>query len=258
MLLAIDIGNTNMVVGIYDLNKDDQLIASNRVGTHKRATSDELGVLLKSLLFHSKINSSDISGIICSSVVPPINHAVQQMSEKFFHTKPLFVTHQIRTGITFNYPNPSEIGADRIVNAVAVHELYGGPAIIIDFGTATTFCVLSEKAEYMGGIIMPGLIMSMESLSQKASKLPNIELQKPDTLLGKSTSHAMCSGVYYGAVYMLEGMIEHLKQELSLNNCQVIATGGLSKLIQSGTHCIDVTDTLLTLKGLKIIYNKNK
>ncbi len=259
MLLAIDIGNSNTVIGLFPLGQKahGKPIDSFRTETHRKMTVDEWGVLIQSLLSHSPSGSMEIKSLICSSVVPSLNQAIAEMAEKYFRSPVLFVTHRIDTGLVFKYPNPSEIGADRIVNAVAVDVIYGGPALIVDFGTATTYCALSKDHEYLGGVIAPGLSTSMEALTAKSAKLPSIDLERPDSLLGKSTLHAMRSGIYFGTVYALEGFISRLRKELFFEDAQVIVTGGFSQLIRSGTGTIDIIDPQLTLKGLEILYYKN-
>ncbi|GMT49418.1 MAG: type III pantothenate kinase [bacterium] len=259
MLLAIDVGNSNTVIGLFPLGQKahGKLIDNFRIETHRKMTGDELGVIIQSLISHSLSQSKVIQSLICSSVVPSLNQVITEMAEKYFHSSVFFVTHRSDTGLVFQYPNQSEIGADRIVNAVAADVIYGGPALIVDFGTATTYCALSRDHEYLGGVIAPGLSTSMEALTAKSAKLPGIDLEKPDSLLGKSTIHAMRSGIYFGAIYALEGIISQLREELSFKDAQVIVTGGFSQLITSGTKAIDIIDSQLTLKGLEILYYKN-
>ncbi len=258
MLLSIDVGNTNAEIGLFNLNEvTGVLIDHFRIETRKTMTSDELGVLIKSFLFHSRLATSDIRGIICSSVVPQLNPSISKMAEKYFDCSAVFVSYKMQLGLRFKYPNPAEIGADRIVNAVAVNEIYGGPAIIVDFGTATTFCVLNADQEYLGGVISPGILSSLEFLTSKTAKLPKIELKRPETILGTSTIHAMRSGVYFGTIEKMEGIIRRLRKETGLMNTRVIATGGFSQMVAEGTQVIDFVDQTLTLKGLEILFHKN-
>lgn len=259
MLLALDIGNTSTEIGLFHFRQKqgENPFIQLRISTPLKASVDEYGSLFRSLLFHNEINYKEIQAVICSSVVPAINIVLEEMLKKYFGCTPLCVKHHLTLDMEFDYPKVEEIGADRIVNAVAVKELYSYPAIILDFGTATTFCVLSEKGKYMGGVIAPGLSTSLEALTLKAAKLPGIELSKPDAILGSSTIKAMRSGVYWGAVYSLEGIVKGLKEEMNIPSAKVVATGGFASHIAESTKSIDILDQQLTLKGLHILYLKN-
>jgi len=254
MILVMDTGNTNIVLGVY---KGDELIYQWRMGTDRRKTEDEFGMQVKSLFTHAGLDMKAIEGIIISSVVPPIMFALEHMCEKYFGLTPLVVGPGVKTGLNIKYENPREVGADRIVNAVAgIHE-YGTPLIIVDFGTATTLCYINDKKEYMGGVIAPGIGISTEALFERASKLPRVELVRPENVLGKNTVAAMQAGIVYGYVGQVEGLISRIK-EMAGEEPTVIATGGLAPLIASETEAIDIVDSHLTLKGLKLIYDRNQ
>jgi len=254
MIFVLDVGNTNTVLGVY---KNDELKHHWRIETSRNKTEDEYGMIIKSLLAHEELSFMDFDGIIISSVVPPIMSALERMCEKYFKMKPLIVGAGIKTGLDIKYDNPKEVGADRIVNAVAAIQKYGGPLIIVDFGTATTYCYVNEKKQYMGGAIAPGIGISTEALYSRASKLPRIEIVKPDSIVGKSTVSAMQAGILYGYVGQVEGIVRRMKAESPVEP-KVIATGGLSALIADESNLIDVVDPYLTLTGLRIIYQRNK
>ena len=253
MIFVLDVGNTNTVLGVY---KNDELQHHWRIETSRNKTEDEYGMIIKSLLEHEDLSFTDFDGIIISSVVPPIMAALERMCEKYFKMKPLVVGAGIKTGLDIKYDNPKEVGADRIVNAVAAIHQYGGPLIIVDFGTATTYCYVNEKKQYMGGAIAPGIGISTEALYSRASKLPRIEIVKPDSIVGRSTVSAMQAGILYGYVGQVEGIVRRMKAESPVEP-KVIATGGLSALIADESNVIDVVDPYLTLTGLKIIYQRN-
>lgn len=254
MIFVFDTGNTNTVLGVF---KNDQLIYEWRIKTDHHKTEDEFGMLIKSLFDHKGISFSDFKGVIISSVVPPIMLALEKMSKIYFNVKPLIIGKEnVNSFLKMRYPHPHELGADRIVNAVGAIEEYGAPLIITDFGTATTYCYINEDKEYVGGIIAPGIKISMEALYKKASKLPRIEIQSPTEVVGSSTVEAMQSGVYYGYIGQVDGLIHRIKTERKTNP-RVIATGGLASLIAKDSETIDVVDTHLTLKGLYLIYQKN-
>jgi len=254
MIFVLDVGNTNTVLGVY---KNDELKHHWRIETSRNKTEDEYGMIIKSLLAHEELSFMDFDGIIISSVVPPIMSALERMCEKYFKMKPLIVGAGIKTGLDIKYDNPKEVGADRIVNAVAAIQQYGGPLVIVDFGTATTYCYVNEKKQYMGGAIAPGIGISTEALYSRASKLPRIEIVKPDSIVGKSTVSAMQAGILYGYVGQVEGIVRRMKAESPVEP-KVIATGGLSALIADESNVIDVVDPYLTLTGLRIIYQRNK
>lgn len=255
MLLVFDIGNTNMVLGIY---KDKELIKDWRINTDKQKTSDEYGMLINSLFQYEKMNISVIDDIIISSVVPDVMHSLENFCIKYCNKQPMIVGPGIKTGLNIKYDNPKQVGADRIVNAVAGIDKYKAPLIIVDFGTATTFCVISDKGDYLGGTIAPGIKISSEALFQRASKLPRVELIKSGTTICKNTVSAMQSGIIYGYVGLVDKIIEMMKKELNYDNIKVVATGGLAVLIASETKSIDHVDKFLTLEGLRLIYEKNK
>lgn len=253
VIFVLDVGNTNTVFGVYE---NDQLKYHWRVETSRHKTEDEFGMLIKSLFEHEGIAFEDINGIIISSVVPPIMFTMEKMCKKYFKVEPIIVGPGIKTGLNIKYENPREVGADRIVNAVAgVHE-YGSPLIIVDFGTATTFCYINERGEYTGGAIAPGISISTEALFTKAAKLPRIEITHVNKVFGKNTIQSMQAGILFGFVGQVEGIVNRMLEE-SNNDPTVIATGGLANLIASETSAIDVVDHDLTLKGLQLIYKRN-
>ena len=254
MIMVIDVGNTHIVLGVF---AGDELVTSWRIGTDRRRTSDDLGMLVKNLFSFRGLESRDIEAIAMSSVVPPLIHTFSQMCRDYFGKKPLVVGPGVKTGMPIRYENPREVGADRIVNAVSVIDRYGVPAVIIDFGTATTFCAISRSGEYLGGAIAPGIGISTEALFTEAAQLPRIELTRPQQVIGKNTVASMQSGIYYGFAGQLEGIVKKMKEEIG-NDAVVVATGGLAELICSGTDCVDYIDPDITLWGLKIIYEKNK
>ncbi len=253
MLLAIDIGNTNVVLGVFDREK---LVESWRVGTKTQITSDEYAMILKDLFVFAGIEFRQVTGVIISTVVPPLLPVMTEMSRKYFKLEPLVVTHETRTGITLKYDNPKEIGADRIVNAAAAYKIYGGPLIIVDFGTATTFCAVTKKGEYLGGAIVPGVRISAEALFQRASKLPRFELVKPSAVIGRDTVSAMQAGIIYGYAGLVDGIVERMKKELS-PDAKVVATGGLAELVAAETRSIQEIKSHLTLEGLRLLYELN-
>jgi len=251
-LLVVDVGNTNIVLGIYH---DDELASSWRLATARDRTSDEYGILAKQLVAESEPVVLD--GAIVSSVVPPLNSAMQWMIEKYFGVVPLFVEPGVKTGIAIHVDNPQEVGADRIVNAVAAHAAYGGPVIIVDFGTATTFDVVTADARYVGGVIAPGINISAEALFARASRLPRVEIRRPPSVVGTNTVVNMQSGLYYGYLGLVDGILTRIKREVK-GVKRVIATGGLASLFEEDSEHIDETDPELTLKGLKIIWDRNR
>ncbi|MDW0111339.1 type III pantothenate kinase [Sporosarcina aquimarina] len=254
MLLVLDTGNTNIVLGVYE---GTQLKYHWRMETYRHKTEDEYAMQVKALFSHVGLEFSDINGIIISSVVPPVMFPLEQMCKKYFRQEPVIVGPGVKTGLNIKYENPREVGADRIVNAVAAIHEYGSPLIIVDFGTATTYCYVNEHAEYMGGAIAPGINISMEALFDRASKLPRVELTRPEHVVGKNTVSAMQAGILYGYVGQVEGLVNRMKAE-SKKVPTVIATGGLAPLISKETDMIDVVDEYLTLKGLKLIHERNQ
>ncbi len=254
MLFAIDIGNTNVVLGVFE---GERLCESWRIGTKASITADEYAVIVKDLFAFSGIEFRQIDGIIISTVVPPLLSIMTEMSRKYFKIEPMVVTSELKTGITLSYENPREIGADRIVNAAAAFRLYGGPLIIIDFGTATTFCAVTAKGEYLGGAIAPGVKISAEALYQRAAKLPRVELTRPRTIIGRDTVSAMQAGILYGYAGLVDGIVERMKKELS-PDARVIATGGLAELVAPETRSAIEVRPNLTLEGLQLIYDANR
>lgn len=255
MILAIDVGNTNIVLGVF---KGRQLLTHWRLSSSKDNSEDEYGIMLLNLFKHAKLDYRDITGIIISSVVPNKMYSLELMCRKYFGIKPLVVGPGIKTGINIRYDNPKEVGADRIVNAVAGYEIYGGPLIIIDFGTATTYCVISDKGEYIGGCIAPGIRISTDALFEHAAKLPRVELVKPPQVICKNTVSSMQAGIIYGYVGQVDYIVRKIKQELGAPHAKVIATGGLAKMIAEESEMVDETNELLTLEGLRIIYERNQ
>lgn len=255
LLLAFDVGNTNIVLGVY---KGKELIKYWRISTDKSKTSDELGMLVNQLFEYEGLKLKDVTDVIISSVVPTIMYSLQHMTYKFCNKEAIVIGPGIKTGINIKYDNPRQVGADRIVNAVAAYHKYGGPIIVVDFGTATTFCAISKKCEYLGGIISPGIKISSDALFQRAAKLPRVELAKPKTVICKNTIQSIQSGVIYGYVGLVDYIVARMKEELGGNNIKVIATGGLAGLIASESKTIDTVDKFLTLEGLRLIYEMNK
>ena len=254
MILTLDIGNTNIKTALFDGMDMRQYW---RISTNRARSSDEYGIILMGLLSHEGISASAVDGIIISSVVPQINFTIEHMCRNYFGHEPMKIEPGVKTGINIKYENPREVGSDRIANAVAAYELYGGPCITIDFGTATTFGAISERGEFLGGAICPGLKLAAEALTERAAKLPRFELAKPETVIGRNTITNMQSGIVYGYIGQVNYLVERMKRELGAPNAKVIATGGLAVLVAEESNAIDVMDGLLTLKGLCLIYEKN-
>lgn len=255
MLLVFDVGNTNIVLGLYD---GDKMIYHWRAATNELKTADEYAASLGMMFQLDGVTFDMVTDIIISSVVPPVTPTLEYLCRRYFHVEPMMVGPGMKTGLNILYDNPRELGADRIVNAVAGITLYGGPLIIIDLGTATTFCAIDEKKRYLGGAVTPGIGISMEALFQRASKLPRIELTPASSVICKNTVSAMQSGIYYGAIGQVDGIVRRMKKEMGYKEIKVIATGGLADLIASQSETIDVIDPLLTLKGLYILFKKNR
>jgi len=254
LLIAVDVGNTNTVIGVY---VGEELVRDFRLSTDVERTADEYTALLLPLFEQAGLDPSAATGVIISSVVPPLHSAFDQLSRQTFRQPPLFVEPGVKTGLPIRYKNPLEVGADRIVNSLAARERYGAPVIVVDFGTATTFDVVNPAGEYAGGIIAPGLAISAEALFSHASRLYQVDVRKPSHLVGEHTAGAMQSGLFYGYIGLVDGILERLLNEIP-GVQRVVATGGEAELIASGSKYIDEVDSGLTLVGLKLIYDRNR
>ena len=253
MILTLDVGNTNITCGIFE---EEELRASFRITTKLPRTSDEYGMMLCNMIEKNEIAVSEIKDVIICSVVPNVMHSLQGGVIKYLHITPLIVEAGIKTGIRIVTPNPQQIGADRIVDAVAAYEIYGGPVLVIDYGTATTYDLVDESGAFLGGITAPGIRISAKALWEDAAKLPEIEIKKPEKVLGRDTISSMQSGLVYGQIGQTEYIIKRVKEEMGLENMKVVATGGLGRIIANETDAIDVYDPTLTLKGIHIVYKK--
>jgi type III pantothenate kinase len=254
MLLVIDIGNTNTVLGVYE---DVRLIGHWRLETKSNQTADEYGILTRNLFALANLEFSRIRDIVIASVVPTLNSVLEQMALQYFKVKPLFIEPGVKTGMPVLYDSPSDVGADRIVNAVAAYDKFGGPCIVVDFGTATTFDAISVRGEYLGGVITPGPGISAEALFTRTARLPRVEIKAPSKVIGTSTVGSIQSGLYYGYIGLIDGILERMIKELGPKTA-VVATGGYASLIGRGTNLIQHVAPDLTLEGLRLIYEKNQ
>jgi type III pantothenate kinase len=271
MLLAVDVGNTNTVLGLYRIEAETtgspatgsgraqkpELAAHWRVTTHRSQTADEYGVLFVNLFEMNGLAPNQVSHIIISSVVPPIEGTLRQVCEEYFHVQPLFVEPGIKTGVPVLQDNPADLGADRLVNVIAAFERYGGPCIVVDFGTATTFDVVSAKGEYIGGAIAPGLGISADALFSRAARLGRVDIKRPPKVIGTNTVTHLQSGLYYGYIGLVDGILERIVAELG-QPARVIATGGLARQIAEDSRFISEIDDMLTLDGLVILFERNR
>ena len=254
MIVAMDIGNTNIKAAVFE---GSRLVKRWRCATDPVMTSDQYGIIMADLLRYHNLNMQAVEGIMISSVVPTINYTIEHMCRDYFHLEPRLLVPGMKTGLNIRYENPRELGSDRIANAVAVSALYGGPAIFIDFGTATTYGVISAKSEFLGGAIGPGLRMMNRALSTGTAKLPSIELVLPPQVIGKTTVSNIQAGILYGYIGSVEKIVEHMKCELGGSDIRVIATGGMAHLVKSNSDVIDEINPDLTLTGLRLIYERN-
>ena len=250
-LLVVDAGNTNIVLGVY---RGEELVSSWRLATARERTADEYGILARQLVGDAL--HASLEGAMVASVVPPLNSALKVMIHKYFDIDPMFVEPGVKTGIAIHVDNPLEVGADRIVNCAAAHHAYGGPTVIVDFGTATTFDVVTADAEFIGGVIAPGLNISAEALFARAARLPRVDIRRPDHVIGTNTVVNMQSGIYFGYLGLVDGILARIKTEVP-DLKKVVATGGLATLFAEDSEHIDEVDPDLTLRGLKIIYDRN-
>jgi len=253
MLLVIDVGNTNTSLGVY---KASELVAHWRLTTARARTVDEYGVHARNLFALAGLDFKAIDAVAIASVVPPLNYTLKRMSEVYFHLTPLFVDHSTDTGLPILYQPPSDVGADRIVDAVAAIHKYGAPCIIVDFGTATTFNAINKNGEYLGGVITPGIMISTDALFERTAKLPRVDIKRPQKVIGSSTITAMQSGLYHGYVGLVDGVLRKMLDELG--GARVIATGGLAPLIATGSESIELVDDTLTLEGLRLVYERQR
>lgn len=255
MLFTIDVGNTNITLGVFD---QDKIIGTFRVTTKISRTSDEFGIVFREILSANGIDPEKIDDVIIASVVPAVMHSLKSSIIKYFGMQPIVIEAGIKTGIRIATENPKQIGADRIVDAAGAYELYGGPLIVVDFGTATTYDLVDESGAFLAGVTAPGIRISAKALTEDAAKLPEVEIKKPASVLAKETISSMQAGIVYGQIGQTEYIVKHMKEESQFENIKVVATGGLGSIIAKETECIDVYDPNLTLYGMKFIYDKQK
>ncbi len=254
MLLVIDIGNTNTSLGVFD---SEELLVHWRLTTARSRTADEWGVHARNLFSLAQLDFKSIDAIAIASVVPPLNFTIKRMAEIYFDLTPLFIDHSVETGVPILYQPPADVGADRIVDAVAAIKKYGAPCIVVDFGTATTFDAINSKGEYLGGVIAPGITISADALFERAAKLPRVEIKRPANVIGGATVEAMQSGLYHGYVGLVDGILRRMIDELG-GNPHIIATGGLAPLLAKGSEFIETVDETLTLEGLRLVYERQQ
>ncbi|HEY6122466.1 MAG TPA: type III pantothenate kinase [Pyrinomonadaceae bacterium] len=257
MLLVIDVGNSNTSLGVYH---GEELIAHWRLTTNVARTVDEYGVHARNLFELANLDFKAIDAIALTSVVPPLNYTLKKMAEDYFHLSPLFIDHTTNTGLTILYEPPSDVGADRIVDAVAAVKKYGAPCIVVDFGTATTFNAINSLGQYLGGVITPGIVISSEALFVRTAKLPRVDIKRPAKVIGSSTTAAMRSGLYYGYAGLVDGVLQRMITELGseYQPPRVIATGGLARLIATASEIIELVDETLTLEGIRLVYERTR
>lgn len=255
MILVVDVGNTHTLLGAFE---GTELLANWRISTDRDRSADELGMLLLNLFMYEKLNVEEVEAVIVASVVPSLLYTLEHSIKKYLKIEAMIIGPGTKTGINIRCQNPKEVGVDKIVNAVAGYEIYGGPLIIIDMGTATTFCAISSKGEYLGNVICPGIKISTEALYQKAAMLPRIDLIRPESIIGKNTVASMQSGIFYGYVGQIDYIVKRMKHEMKEKTVKVIATGGFARLIAEESQVINEVNPTLTLNGLRIVYERNR